>query len=190
MRIRCFAPPSAWGAGDLIRLTGGEAHHLADVLRAKPGLQVTCFDGEGLEAEALVRRVSRKEVFLQLQGKRLAEPSGTVLTLAVAPPAHGKLGEIVNQATQLGAQRILPLLTARTVVKISPGDWARKEERLRQIVIEAGKQSGLSRLPALLAPIAFRDLIRKSGEYGLLLLAAVEGPHEKLSTLLSGRPSG
>ena len=201
MKIRCYLPPEKWDRS-VIQINGREAHHLAHVLRVSPGFKVTCFDGQGTQAQAVVRSVSRKGVSLEL-GQRLPleeaapRPSGQrqpvppppwQVSLAVAIPKKGKLDQIVDQATQLGVHRLIPLLTGRGVVRIRLEEWPRKEPRLKQIVVEAGKQAGVDRLPILDSPIGWDDFVRSMEGYDRILMATVEGPHEDLGKLLSHGP--
>ena len=178
-------PSQRWG-GEKISISGREAHHLIHVLRLTPGMALTCFDGAGNEAGALVKRIGRDEILLELKDQRVVPPPAFPVTLGVAVPGHGKLDEIVNQAAQLGAAKIIPLLTSRTLLKKMPAAQSqRKKNRLEQIIVEAGKQSGVSRLPVLDPFTPWADLLSSFKDYGLVLIAAVEGPHESLTAVLS-----
>ncbi len=169
----------------MVQINGREAHHLAHVLRVSPGLKVTCFDGQGSHAEAVVRSVSRKGVSLELGQRQTLPPPPWQVSLAVAIPKKGKLDQIVDQATQLGVARLIPLLTGRGVVRSRLEEWPRKEPRLKQIIVEAGKQAGVDRL-AVLDPVTSWDrFLRLAEGYGRILIATIGGPHEKLSELLS-----
>ena len=170
--------------GKTLTLSGREAHHLSRVLRVTPGATIDLFDGKGHSGRALVARVGRGEVELQLQEKRLAKPPSFQITLGCAIP-KGTFEEVIREATQLGAVAILPLVTARGEVKISAQEFSKKKRRFSQIAIESGKQSGVLRLPVLLALSSFRDALATFSQYDLVLMAAVEGPHEKLTTLLA-----
>src|SRR5690348_3502986 len=98
-----------------VALSGSEAHHLAHVLRLGVGATVTLFDGAGTAAEAEVLSVSKREVILRPRNV-LHEPlSRRLVTLAVAPPKGDRFRWIVEKATELGVDRLVPLLTKRTV---------------------------------------------------------------------------
>jgi 16S rRNA (uracil1498-N3)-methyltransferase len=181
---RSYLAPEEWQK-DTVQLSGREAHHLIHVLRVAPGAKLHLFDGTGQEATAVVTRVGRGEVTLSLEEKRLLTPPSWRITLAVAVPKQGLLDEIVNEATQLGVGSIVPLLTQRGVVRGTPDSFSKKEKRLAQIAIEAGKQSGVSFLPAILPATPLERWIPVFSDYTLVLMATVEGPHEKLTDLLS-----
>ncbi len=187
--VRSFLPPESWPAGSEIKLSGREAHHLSRVLRVRPGDRVTLFDGEGREAEAIVGRVGAQEVLLKLGPIRLRPPSPWEITLALAVPGNVKMDEIVNQAIQLGAGRIVPLVTERTVTRFTPERWRSRQERLNRVAVEAAKQCGVSRLPAVESLTRWQELLESFPSYDLILMASVEGPHEPLASVLAEKPA-
>ena len=186
VKVRCHLPPESW-IDSMVRVSGNQAHHLIHVLRVKPGMTVTCFDGQGMEAAAVVEEVGRREVALRLKERRALPDRLWHLALGMAVPRHGKLDEVIDQATQLGASDLVPLLTHRGVVKLSVADGEKKQSRWKQIAIEAGKQSEVTRLPKIHPAVRWKDFIGSwaGAGYDLVLIAAVEGPHESLSGLVS-----
>lgn len=187
--IRCYLPPHLWEKAP-VRLAGGEAHHLARVLRVRPGERLLCFDGQGRECEAVVLGVSGGRLLLRLGPERKRPRSAGSLTLAVAIPGQGMLDRIVHEATQFGVERIFPIQTERSVVRLPPERFERKCAHLRRIALEAAKQSGVNFLPALDSPLPFSRLVKLLPEYDLALLASVESPHEPLRPLLRAGPGG
>lgn len=145
---------------------------------------MVCFDGCGKEAEAIVQELSPKGTLLKMSSARQVPISIPAISLGIAVPGQGKLDEIVNSATQLGVHRILPLLTERTVVHLTPERFDRKQAHLQQIAIEAAKQSGTSFLPEILPLTPWRQLLPTFIEYTQVLMATVEGPHEELREIL------
>lgn len=183
MRIRCYLPTDKWNS-PAVSLSKREAHHLTRVLRATPGMSLSLFDGKGREGTAQVSLVHRDGVELAFREKHDVPPPPWDVTLGVAIPKQGKLDGIVDGATQLGAARILPLLTARGVVRISPQEFSKKQKRLAQIAIEAGKQSEVSWLPDVLPVERFEEVLSSFSAYDCVLIGAVRGPHERLTDLL------
>ncbi len=182
--IRCYLSPEQWGEGEVL-LSGAEAHHLARVFRVAPGDPLICSDGAGREASAEVLRVSSREIAPHVGPSRPIFEPPYRMTLGIAVPGQGKLDEIVNQATQTGVRRLIPLITERTVVR-KPADLEKKADRLRRIAVEAVKQSGAGRVPEIVPALAWGDLIPLFQEYDRVLLASVEGPWEELSEILAG----
>lgn len=169
---------------------GNEAHHLIHVLRVKPQQKIICFDGLGNEADGVVTRVTRGSLFLKLEHPKAGPSLPWDVSLGMAVPRQGKLDEIVSKTTQLGIREILPLATARGVVKSDLARFERKRERLSQIAIEAAKQCGVNRLPTIHPVISWKEVCHRFGDYDLTLMAAIEGPHENLNQLISrGHPA-
>jgi len=145
--------------GVTARLIGPEAHHLAHVMRAKPGHEVVLFDGTGGEFAARVERVGRAEIELSL-GPRLQidRESQLRITLGVALPKGDRPRWLVEKAVELGVDRVVPLVTARGNPAESPSVLA----KLRRAVVEASKQCGRNRLMEVSEPTALADYLRET----------------------------
>jgi 16S rRNA (uracil1498-N3)-methyltransferase len=124
-------------------LVGAEAHHLIHVLRAKPGLAVTLFDGNGAEFAAHVVQVGRSEVNLAIDQRREVDRELPIrVCVGVALPKQDRQRWLVEKLVELGVDRLVPLVAARAVAQPSPEAL----ERLSRSVVEASKQCGRNRL--------------------------------------------
>ncbi|HEX4144355.1 MAG TPA: 16S rRNA (uracil(1498)-N(3))-methyltransferase [Pirellulales bacterium] len=129
-------------------LAGAEAHHLIHVLRAKPGLIVTLFDGGGAEYGAHVVRIGRSEVELAIDERREIDRELPVgITLGVSLPKQDRQRWLVEKAVELGVARFVPLAARRSVAQPS----SEAVERMRRTVVEASKQCGRNRLMEIVA---------------------------------------
>ncbi len=139
---RVFVPTLKLGE---TALTGGEAQHLAQVLRVQPGAKVRAFDGAGLEADGLVSEVDAFRVTVQLGDPEPSTVEAALdITLAVALLKGDKLSEVVRRGTELGVDRFVLFVSERCDARaLSPN----KLERLRRVAQEASKQSGRSVVP-------------------------------------------
>lgn len=181
--IRCYIPPDQWGEGDFV-LSGREAHHLARVLRVRSGEKILCFDGTGREADAIVQKIAGDRLHLQVGPARRLPPDPFSLALAFSIPGQGKADEIVAQATQMGIAKILPMVTARSVVRGRQERLLRKQDRFLQIAVESAKQCGIPRIPQI-EPVQPWDRLPGSFPlYDTVLLASLEGPWNPLPDLL------
>lgn len=151
-------------AGERPRLTSEEAHHLIHVLRLREGAEVSVFDGKGNSARAEVHRIAGREVELRILGSEPSRESPLALTLAVAPPKGDRMSFLVEKLTELGVARLIPLETERGRSRGSLDRW-------RRIALEACKQSGRSRPPAVEEPRSVASVVEEPG----LILAAVPG---------------
>jgi 16S rRNA (uracil1498-N3)-methyltransferase len=137
-------------------LTGAEAHHLAHVMRAGPGTEVTLFDGSGAEFTARVEQVGRSSVELLLLSRHEVDRElPFALTLGVALPKGDRQRWLVEKATELGVTRLVPLTTRRGVAQ----PVGQAIGRLRRYVVEASKQCGRNRLLEISQPQEVTDYL-------------------------------
>jgi 16S rRNA (uracil1498-N3)-methyltransferase len=162
-RRRFFAPPDQFAPdGSTVKLGADEARHLRDVLRLERGDEVFVFDGEGREFRCVIEDCGRSGATLSVGGEvEAARPESSLqLTLAVALLKGEKFDLVVQKATELGVQRIMPVLTKLADVRLrDESDEARRVSRWQRIALEACKQSGRARVPEISAPIACAPLI-------------------------------
>jgi 16S rRNA (uracil1498-N3)-methyltransferase len=158
MAERFFCPDAA--AGSNLTLTGDEAWHLARVRRVTPGEVVEVFDGRGFATRAEVVALGKDRVELLAVGPPLPDrAAGVKLTLATAVPKGDRFDWLVEKATELGVDRLVPLVTERSVVDPRPA----KLDRVRRAVIEASKQCGRNRLMDVEAPRGWAEWVRSVG---------------------------
>jgi 16S rRNA (uracil1498-N3)-methyltransferase len=156
-------------------LDGPEAHHLIHVMRAAPGLQVVLFDGSGCEFPAIVQRVGRNEVELDVLAQEQVDRELPLdLTLGVALPKGDRQRWLVEKAVELGVTRIVPLRTQRGVAQRVEQAVA----RLRRAVIEASKQCGRNRLLQIDEPQSWLNFVHTSAGVPCCLLAQPNGFHK------------
>lgn len=139
------------------RLEGSEAHHLLHVLRAGVGTRVTLFDGSGGEFLAEVRAVTRRDATLAVLAREEVDREAPVaLTLGVAMPKGERQKALVEKLTELGAARLAPLSTERSVADLGPAAL----DKLRRVVVEASKQCGRNLLMEIAAPQPLTEFLR------------------------------
>ena len=151
-----------------VSLEGPEAHHLAHVMRAKVGDEVTLFDGSGAEFLARIQHMGRSQARLEVLVRRpIDRELAFQLTLGVALPRGDRQRWLVEKATELGVGELVPLLTARTTAR--PDDGARA--RLERTVIEASKQCGRNRLMRIGEPCELASYLRNTPPDALRVVA-------------------
>jgi 16S rRNA (uracil1498-N3)-methyltransferase len=164
-RRRFFALPDGFAPdGSSLKLVAEEARHLRDVLRLGRGDEVFVFDGEGREFRCVVLEIGRDQATLSVSEEVLAArpESALCLTLAVALLKGEKFETVVQKATELGATRIVPVVTKLADVRLrDEADAARRVTRFQRIALEACKQSGRARVPQIDAPLVFKEVIEK-----------------------------
>ena len=165
-RRRFFAPPGAFNFGKrTVMLTADEARHLREVLRLKPGDEVSVFDGEGKEFRARVVQARRECAELELEDEiEPARPESPLkITLAVALLKGEKFDLVVQKATELGVVKIIPLITRYADIKLrDESDATKRVARWQRIALEAAKQSGRSVVPELSLPKQLTSVLNPS----------------------------
>ena len=165
-------------------LTGSDAHHLANVMRARPGEQVVLCGPDGLEYTGTVTALlpGRVEFSVSEGAPSKAEPDLAV-TLFVGYPKQGKLEEIIRHSVELGVSRIVPFFSRYCVAAPKKEDV--KNERYNRIAAESAKQAGRAVLPRVELPLArFSDVCGALAGYDKALFF-YEGGGEPLRTVLA-----
>jgi 16S rRNA (uracil1498-N3)-methyltransferase len=155
-------------AGGRVRLTGNAAHHLGRVLRLRPGAQLSLFNGRGGEYAARVDDLRREEVVLSLGAFDPGERESPLdLTLIQGIARGERMDAIVQKATELGAQHIIPLQAARSVVQLAAAPALRRIAHWQGVAIAACEQCGRNRLPTISAPAPLAQVLRNIPETGM-----------------------
>jgi 16S rRNA (uracil1498-N3)-methyltransferase len=139
--------------GANVDLDAGQANYLGNVMRLGEGTEVLLFDGHSGEWLARIVEAARKRMTLSVE--RQTRPPETIpdVWLAFAPVKRAQTDWLVEKATELGAARLIPVMTQRTVAERV------KLERLESIAIEAAEQCGRTRLPEITQPVTLKALL-------------------------------
>jgi 16S rRNA (uracil1498-N3)-methyltransferase len=143
-----------------VRLPEGEARHVLKVLRGRDGDPLEVVDADGRLFLAELGAGDEARVLEVLEGY---EEVG--LSLYQAVPKGGRMDLVVEKATEVGATRIVPLLTERGLVR--PGDA--KVGRWRRVAEAAARQSLRMVVPEVAQPVSFSEAVLEAGGEGVLL---------------------
>ncbi len=185
---RFHLPRSEWNSASP-GLDASESHHALDVLRLKSGDRLTVFDGEGREASAQIEVVEGKTVRLRLLQKTETASLPCALTLAQAVPKGKNMDFIIQKSVELGAARIVPLLSDRTIVQLEVGEAGKKRDKWREIAIEACKQCGQNRIPEITLPLSPKAFFEGHERFDLMLIASLQPDARKIKDVLADHPS-
>jgi len=156
-------------AGMTLTLDGGQANYLGNVMRLKAGDPVRLFDDRTGEWIAEMADAGKRSVTLRLTGKLREREGVPDLWLLFAPIKKGPIDWLVEKATELGAARLQPVITHRTIVDRLNLD------RLRANMIEAAEQCDRTTLPELREPVKLPSLLKNWNESRALLFADETG---------------
>lgn len=147
-------------AGKRLVVAGSAANHIARVLRLRSGDALTVFDGSGGEFGARVEEFRKEAVVVSVEEHRtLDRESPLSLTLAQGVSRGERMDWIIQKATELGASRIVPVFTKRSVVRLDDKQAERKLQHWRAIAVSACEQCGRNRLPDVATPVDFFDVL-------------------------------
>jgi 16S rRNA (uracil1498-N3)-methyltransferase len=169
---RFYLPPADCQRDPLL-LTGREAHHARNVLRTRERERVVVLNGAGDEFMCEVREVGRREIALRVLRKNPHPPLPWQITLIQALTKGKTMDLIVQKATELGAQRIVPILSERTVTRVEANSAARAG-KWEETAIEAIKQCGSAWLPRIEPPVPAREFLARTERFDLPLLASLQ----------------
>ncbi len=181
---RFYIPPAAWQL-DALALDERETRHLRDVLRLTPGTKVVVFDGLGHEATAEITEIGKNSTTLQRLQHSLTPALPCQITLGQAIPKGKNMDLIVQKATELGASAIVPLISERTVVQIDPAEAGTKQAKWQTVAIEAAKQCGQNRVPAIASPLAPKPYFERGDRFDLMLIASLQDDARSLKSVLA-----
>ena len=170
---RFHLPPAECRAATL-RLTAAEAHHAARVLRVQPGERVSVLDGAGHELFCEVIEANKRGVALRVVERKFSAPLPCQITLLQAVPKGKIIESIIQKATELGAHRIVPILSERVVAHIAAADAQGRAEKWQQVAIEAIKQCGAVWLPQVGEPMTLEQFLARQEQFDLVLVGSLQ----------------
>ena len=123
------------------------ARHVGQVLRMRAGELLTLFNGAGGEYDAVIESVERRSVRVHIENYREVERESRLeLVLAQCVSKGERMDYTVQKAVELGVSTIVPLLSARSVVKLD--GWLALAGNGTRLVLAPGGHHALKELPA------------------------------------------
>ena len=160
------------GEGTAVALDAGHANYLGNVLRLGRDAEVLVFDGNSGEWLARIAEAGKRRMILTVERKTREPETIPDVWLAFAPVKRTETDWLVEKATELGAARLIPVMTRRTVAERV------KLERLETIAIEAAEQCGRTRLTEIAEPLPLNHLLEHRDSARTLYFADEAGGGE------------
>ncbi len=162
-----------------------EIHHLKNVLRLKPHDTVMLFNGEGKEAIGIIQSIKSHAVDIRIQDVKISDIRKKIfLTLACAIPKNAKFEWIIEKATELGVDEIIPLQTQRSEVRLNTERADKKNTRYKTIALNAAKQCQRTILPVIKNICPFSTALKTIDEKTLALIPHLSGERGTLREVL------
>jgi 16S rRNA (uracil1498-N3)-methyltransferase len=189
-----FHVPGALVPDTVIDLPAGTARHV-QVLRLQPGDALRLFNGEGGEWDATVTAMGRQQVQVRIDAHHAVDRElRWPVTLVAAMPANDRFEWLIEKATELGATAIEPVMTERSVLRLSGERAERKREHWQAVAQAAAEQCGRTRVPRISLPVPLTAALRQEVAHAapahrlLLSLADAEPLAQRLRQALGAPP--
>ena len=148
-RLHVSEPLAAGGSWPL----PPEAVRHAQVLRLQPGDALTLFDGTGGEWSARIESMGRRDAIVRVLDHSPAERElPLAVTLALGMPAGDRMDFVVEKATELGVAEVVPLVAARSVLRLSGERADKRRAHWQALAVAACEQCGRNRVPRIHPP--------------------------------------
>ncbi len=158
-----------------LEIKGEEALHIAEVLRIRPGEEITVGDGEKNDYICKTAEVKKTSVICDIIKKIKNENEPEVkITLFQALPKGDKMETVIQKCIEIGVTEIIPIDTRNSMVKIK-GKEEKKLARYNKIALSAAKQCGRGIIPEVKPLMSFYNAV----DYALYRLDSVIIPYEK-----------
>jgi 16S rRNA (uracil1498-N3)-methyltransferase len=158
----------------LAELHGEDARHLTRVLRVEPGQRYEISDNRAAYLAEIAEARGERVVFRVLEPIAAPDPSAS-MTLLASIIKFDRFEWIVEKATELGVERILPVAATRTEKGLFDAS-AKRAERWRRIAREASQQSRRIRMPEIAPAVRFERAIAEAADYRCFLDEAEAPP--------------
>lgn len=143
-----------------ITITGPDVKHITRVLRLETGESIDVSTGNGIEFVAVIREITSRAVDCEIiTEKELSTEPPVKVTLYQGLPKGDKMELIIQKSTELGVDRIIPVICERTVVKLDIKKSEERQLRWQRVAEEAAKQSRRTSIPVVSKPIRFEQAV-------------------------------
>jgi 16S rRNA (uracil1498-N3)-methyltransferase len=160
MRLTRVFVEGALTPGSIVELARDTGSHLAKVLRARSGDELVLFNGDGREFAGVIETVRGSQVSAAIGAAHsIDRESRFKVTLVQCVPRGDRMDFIVQKATELGVERIVPVLSRRSVVRLDEAQAASKQAHWRAVAVSACEQCGRNRLTVVEAPQALLNYL-------------------------------
>lgn len=166
------------------------SRRILKVLRLKKNDTLVLFDGVGNEYQVIVTEIIKgKDAKVEIIKKEhTAEENGLIIALLQGLPKGEKMDFIVQKTTELGVKKIIPVISERSIPKLTEPKISKKVDRWYKIAISAAEQCGAARLPSISEPKIFLEAIKEVENYELKLLFYEKERKNTFKAILSEHP--
>lgn len=171
MRLNRVYSPQPLAVGRTVQLSATAAQHVARVLRLRIGAPLVLFDGQGCEFSARLVAIGKREVQTEITQQHFINRESPLKLRLLQGIARGdKMDTIVQKATELGVNEIWPVITERSVSRLSAEQRVSKQSHWQAVAVSACEQCGRNRLPQIRSPLTFGEILDIASDAKLILV--------------------
>ncbi|MBQ9828184.1 MAG: 16S rRNA (uracil(1498)-N(3))-methyltransferase [Lachnospiraceae bacterium] len=168
---------------DRVIITGDDVNHIRNVLRMKPGDEISLSDRLGTDYHGIITGFEDGTVTVAVKNSWPSYAELPVkLYLFQALVKGDKMDTVVQKAVELGAYKIVPFSCERAVVRLDAQKAAKKVKRWNAVAEAAAKQSGRALVPEVHDVVSFDEALQMAGELDKCII-----PYEKAEGMESSR---
>ncbi len=167
-------------------ITGSDVHHITHVLRKTPGDIIMATDGRGGELKVRIKEILPGSVKLEILEMSPSEGRKIFVRLYQAIPRGVKFDWVVEKSCEIGVNELVPLITERTVAKLSEERGLKKIARWERISLETMKQTGRSSPMAIYKAVSVEKIPEMMLKDSLKILFWELEEENNLRDILSG----
>ena len=183
MKVHRFIIEGVEFSAELRVADRGIIHQAFAVLKLREGESVVVCDGRGSEALGVIAEVSKDALVIRLAAPHASElEPGVSVTLYAATLKRDNFELIVQKAVEVGATRVVPIITRRTI------KTGIQMARLAIIMKEAAEQSGRGILPEISMPMNFSEALLDISPEADNFICNADGAHFSEIVFESAKP--
>ena len=161
----------------LSHLTKEQTHYVKDVMRLKIGDKLSIFNSFG-EWKAVIESYEKNGAQIKVMEKVRDKENEKNIWLTFSPIKQNPLNFIIQQGTELGVQKFIPILSERTTVREI------NTERIKKIIIEASEQSNRISVPDINKPESLKIFLSTFPKNGCLIFCDINSDQKNLKDIL------
>ncbi len=184
-RHRFFLDAALDGTADVVAvpLSETDRHHAVDVLRVAPGEEIVVVEPGGRSLVVRLQSVRSSDLAGRVVGE-LPGPDEPRVTLLQGVIKGSRMDEIVQHAVELGVERVAPVVTAHTVVRLDSAKATHRVSRWQRIAEAAACQSQRTRVPVVESPTSLGAALRFVEDADLAVVLWEESDADGLASVL------
>ncbi len=176
----------------IVEITGSDVNHIRNVLRMKPGEKISVSDGGGHTYTCIIEEIAADLVQACIEKTEEASTElNASITLFQGLPKGDKMELIIQKCVELGVDRIVPVSTRRSIVKLDDKKAESKVKRWNTIAEGAAKQSGRAAVPEVHSVVSFSQALEAAKQMDVCVIPYEHATDmEKTRTILTSIKRG